>query len=670
MDERTVRNAWERFVGGGDASATLRPTIVSSWQRCKSFKVDVGSQGAPVLSEAELYRRRADNALLAAAARLAMQRVGHIISEAESMLILTDGSGHIIETIGDTRTIESGREVHLEHGGCWAEEKIGTNAIGTTMATKQPLQIHAAEHFCADVQRWTCAAAPIFHPIDRDLVGVIDISGRPLTFSNQNLALVVSIADHIEALMSQSIKHDHTRLLTCFQEKQRKWASHEMMAIDRRGTIVYSSPNALRSPAQHFDPQPSSGGLSYLRSLPFGDWEGDLTRRFSNARAVLVKDGESELGAIIVFPTRTRPHATAKGRARESSAGTLYGTAVSEPAFDAKISRHSPQHGAKDNPRTVRPTSDRLLSQHQANTTPAPEFVALDPRVKAICNNVAAATRLRMPVLICGQTGTGKEELARYAHLSSGRKGAFIPVNCTALPDSLIEAELFGYADGAFTGARRGGSPGMAKQAHGGTLFLDEIGDMPFVLQSVLLRFLDDFTVRPIGGVPTKVDVLVLSATNIDLGQAVTSRRFRADLLYRLNTMHVTLPPLTERTDFEAIVLHLLFEINPDCNITEGAVAALARRAWPGNVRELRGVLARMTLAEKLRNNLIDEALVTSLTAAPEIPPRGEGSLRESQRARLLAVYAETGGNISETARRLNVCRNTVYTALSSSDTE
>jgi transcriptional regulator with PAS, ATPase and Fis domain len=301
-----------------------------------------------------------------------------------------------------------------------------------------------------------------------------------------------------------------------------------------------------------------------------------------------------------------------------------------------------------------------------ANIVHPAAFVAQDPRVKGLCNNIAAAARLRLPVLICGQTGTGKEELARYAHTASGRKGAFVPVNCSALPESLIEAELFGYADGSFTGARRGGSPGLAKEAHGGTLFLDEIGDMPFALQSVLLRFLDDFTVRPIGGASSKVDVLIVSATNVDLGKAVASRRFRADLLYRLNTMHATLPPLSERADFQTIVLHLLATINPDFQITAGALEVLAKRTWHGNVRELKGTLERISL--DIQNNLLDEALVESIPAAMSLQPSSDRSLRGVQRARLLEVHAETGGNISETARRLNVCRNTVYRALESSD--
>lgn len=297
MNERDIRDAWVRFVGDGDEPKAVRSAVAGSWQRSKGFNVDVSSRAAPVLSEAELYRRRADSALLSASARQAMERAAHILGDASSMLILTDGSGHIIETLGDRRTIEEGREVHLQDGGCWTEDKIGTNAIGTALAAKLPVQIHAAEHFCERVQQWTCAAAPIFHPIDHELLGVIDISGPPKTFSSQSLALAVSIAGHMEGLISQTIKDQHERLMTCFQEKQRKWASHDLLAIDRRGGIVHASPNALRKFAKHLS-QSETDDLSYLRSLPFDHWPDDLGKRVVNMRTVLVQDGDDELGEI------------------------------------------------------------------------------------------------------------------------------------------------------------------------------------------------------------------------------------------------------------------------------------------------------------------------------------------------------------------------------------
>jgi transcriptional regulator with PAS, ATPase and Fis domain len=274
-----------------------------------------------------------------------------------------------------------------------------------------------------------------------------------------------------------------------------------------------------------------------------------------------------------------------------------------------------------------------------------------------------------MPILIRGETGTGKEQLARHAHAASGRAGAFVPVNCAALPDSLIEAELFGYAEGAFTGAKKGGAAGLFKEADGGTLFLDEIGDMPVTLQAVLLRFLDDWSVRPVGGAKRQVDVLLVSATNANLDESIAKGRFRSDLLFRLNTLEVTLPPLRERSDFADIARHLIEKIDPSADLTESAIDRLAELNWDGNIRELRNVLSRLSLA----GNLIDETAVESVvghSCSERLPDKASGSsglkhdLHEIQRAHVLTAYAEAGNNISRTARRLGVSRNTIYRAL------
>src|SRR6266481_138626 len=299
----------------------------------------------------------------------------------------------------------------------------------------------------------------------------------------------------------------------------------------------------------------------------------------------------------------------------------------------------------------------------------APQFVSADPTIAGVVRRVESAAARKMPILIRGETGTGKEQLARHAHAASGRVGAFVPVNCAALPDSLIEAELFGYAEGAFTGAKRGGAAGLFREADGGTLFLDEIGDMPVTLQAVLLRFLDDWTVRPVGGAKRQVDVLLVSATNANLDESIAKGHFRSDLLFRLNTLEVTLPPLRERSDFADIARHLIEKIDSSADLTESAIDRLAELNWDGNIRELRNVLSRLSLA----GNLIDETAVESAvghSCSERLPDKASGSsglkhdLHEIQRAHVLTAYAEAGSNISRTARRLGVSRNTIYRAL------
>jgi len=416
--------------------------------------------------------------------------------------------------------------------------------------------------------------------------------------------------------------------------------SDEYIVLDRRGAILHATERAL-SALQNS--QPGTDGdapTRFLKTLAFDEWPVKLKELLPNASFDLVENETSGIGAILVLHARRRLS-----------------------VVDRDVRKLKPAFERRETASSSRPRNDLTPGpQHpQDNVGSATSsFIARDPTVRAIVRQVETASARKMPILIRGETGTGKEQLARHAHAASGRTGAFVPVNCAALPESLIEAELFGYADGAFTGARRGGAVGLVKEADGGTLFLDEIGDMPVALQAVLLRLLDDWTVRPVGGVRAKVDVFLVSATNASLDKAIAEGRFRSDLLYRLNTLEVTLPRLRDRSDFEAIVHHLLGAIDPNCEITPATIARLAARPWPGNIRELRNMLARFTLANA--DGFIDEAGVEAMI--DQAPLTTPGSLHDIQRARILVVYAETAGNISETARRLGVSRNTIYRAL------
>jgi sigma-54 dependent transcriptional regulator, acetoin dehydrogenase operon transcriptional activator AcoR len=640
MDQREVRAAWEKFVEHGALSADLRSSVAASWQRSRNHRITVDRTQAPLVADNELFRLRTKHASLRHAARCALQNSKRFLGDAGSMMILTDPSGLVIDTQGDDRVIDAGRAVHLEHGGRWSEADIGTNAIGAAMAEARPVQIHGAEHFCTKVQQWTCAAAPVHDPSDGELLGVVDISGPARTFNPQSLALAVAVGQHVESVLAQSIKLGHEKLLYHFMAKRSLRVSEEYIVLDRRGAVLHATERALGAARDSGLRADGDAATRFLKALPFEDWPARLKELLPNASFDLVNDGNAGVGAIIVLHTKRRPS--------PSGRNVLGPKAASE---------HSDGNAT--------PCAKSRVAQHgtlvKAIGTGKPNFVALDPTVQAIVRRVEGAAVRKMPILIRGETGTGKEQLARHAHLASGRAGAFVPINCAALPESLIEAELFGYADGAFTGARRGGAGGLVKEADGGTLFLDEIGDMPVSLQGILLRLLDDWTVRPVGGCGVKVDVLLVSATNATLDRAVIEGRFRSDLLYRLNTLEVRLPCLRDRCDFDAIARHLLHAIDPAGDITAQALARLERCPWPGNIRELRNMLARLTLG--VANGTIDEACVEA-TLDRHPPAAAPGSLHDAQRARILMVYAETAGNVSETARRLGASRNTVYRAL------
>ena len=289
-------------------------------------------------------------------------------------------------------------------------------------------------------------------------------------------------------------------------------------------------------------------------------------------------------------------------------------------------------------------------------------FVCEDPHVAEQMRNVAEATKTGMPIHITGETGTGKEIMARHAHECSGRKGPFVAVNCGAIPGTLFVAELFGHEKGAYTNARAEGSPGLIRMADKGTLFLDEVGEIPLSEQAVLLRFLDTMEVRPVGGrKDERVDVQILSASNRQLEKEVEEGRFRADLFYRLRAMAVVLPPLRQRQDFLEIVRFLMERIAPGQAITDEAIERLRQQPWPGNFRELRATLQRIVM--RTEGGCLDEqAIMPFCGAGGDVCPDCLGHPLSSRKCEEIRnTYRVVGRNISEAARLLGISRTTIY---------
>jgi len=285
-------------------------------------------------------------------------------------------------------------------------------------------------------------------------------------------------------------------------------------------------------------------------------------------------------------------------------------------------------------------------------------------------------------LLLQGESGSGKEVFARALHASGPRRdGPFVAVNCAALPESLIEAELFGYQGGAFTGARREGASGRVREAAGGTLFLDEIGDMPLAMQARLLRVLQDRAVTPLGGgKPVPVDFSLVCATHRSLRAAIDGGRFREDLYYRLNGLTLTLPPLRERDDLSPLVSNMLAESLPGraVALSPALARAFAGHRWPGNLRQLANALRTACallgddepeidwphLPDDLAADLAaDQRRARELPREPELIDTG-AHLRTQQDATVRRVLDTCGGNLSEAARRLGISRNTLYRRL------
>ncbi|MDK2930923.1 MAG: hypothetical protein PWR07_1054 [Bacillota bacterium] len=309
------------------------------------------------------------------------------------------------------------------------------------------------------------------------------------------------------------------------------------------------------------------------------------------------------------------------------------------------------------------------------------DIITVDDTMREVVARAQRFASTDSTVLISGETGTGKELFAQSIHNASRRRnGPFVAVNCAALPESLLESELFGYEEGAFTGSRKGGKPGLFELAHGGTIFLDEIGDMSMQIQARLLRVLEQREVMRLGGDKVlPVDVRVIAATHRDLKRAVNDGTFRADLFYRLNILTIALPPLRERTcDIPALAERFIVASCrnlgiPQKRLSSGAITALVSHTWPGNVRELRNVCERLAVGVESRE--IDEETVWKLLGrddhATEITqPEGtvtvaiEGGLRQIENEIMRQVLRKVGGDRTEAARLLGINRSTLWRRL------
>jgi transcriptional regulator of acetoin/glycerol metabolism len=616
---RRVENAWMRLEQQGSPPAELLSAdIYDSWMRCISYGLDTLRPPLPeFVSPAVLRQEQQRCSLVRGLALAEMHTLHQQIAGSNFMIAFANADGLLLDIISDPSFSEASNAASIRPGAVWKESICGTNGLGTAAHLKRAIVVHGRDHFFSRYNNLTCIAAPIFAP-DGELAGILDASSDCVSRQAHTQALVAMAATQIENGLFR--EHHRGNILIAFHNRGEylHTLSAGLLAVDNEGSILAAN---------------RAAGI-LLHGLP-----ASPGRRFAD-----------------VFRTKFSTYLD-EGRRKERQ--RLEDDVGSQFVSTIENTRGFPMIQGVSRPRPPLPKEI------------ATQFVSADPAIAAVVRRVEVAAARKMPILIRGETGTGKEQLARHAHVASGRTGAFVPVNCAALPDSLIEAELFGYAEGAFTGAKKGGAGGLFKEADGGTLFLDEIGDMPVTLQAVLLRFLDDWTVRPVGGVKRQVDVLLVSATNANLDESIAKGRFRSDLLFRLNTLEVTLSPLRERSDFAKIARHLIEKIDPSADLTESAVDRLAELNWDGNIRELRNVLSRLSLAQP--GHLIDETSVDNLlgpACSERRPERASGSdglehgLHEIQRAHVLTAYAETGNNISKTARRLGVSRNTIYRAL------
>ena len=612
--------AWEAFVTGETVARPdpVRSVIESSWRRCQNVSVDCRLDKAPQpMSEDSLESLREQSREILSAGEPVMAMARDFLLETGTVMVLTDVQGVILRLEGDRKRglRDAIADVRFVPGATWTESACGTNAVGTALATGRPVQVHGEEHFCEGIKRWTCSATVVRDPFDGALLGCVDISGLRGAYSRHSMALVAAAASGIENQLAQIESARRYRLLDrCLQRLPAAHGDH-VVILDRKGRIVRANgemPAILRALSGKDGAPPDR--------LDRADWVRPewLTS---------IYDGRELLGSLLVAP---------KPRSARSSRRQVEGPQPSKAFVE-------------------------IVGDAPAQRT----AIARMKRVAATC----------APVLLLGETGVGKELFARSLHQASACAGGpFIALNCGGLNRDLLTSELFGYAGGAFTGARPDGMAGKIEAAANGTLFLDEIGEMPADLQPMLLRVLEEREVCRLGETrPRPVDFRLVAATNRDLRAEIERGGFRADLYYRIAVVSITIPPLRERMEqLPELVDHFCRQAArrygvPLRRFSTGAMDRLASHRWPGNVRELRNVVesALLTAAEDTitEADLPDDFALPSPVQALPAPP-GLTPIERAERDAIRDAIEAHGGNLTASARTLGVSKSTLYAKL------
>jgi transcriptional regulator of acetoin/glycerol metabolism len=571
----------------------------------------------------------------------AMETLYQQIANTHNMVLLTDAQGVIVHSLGDADFLEKANRVALTPGVAWSEESKGTNAIGTAIAEKAPTTIHADQHFLAANHFLTCSAAPITDHRG-NVVGVLDVSGDRNSFHKHTMGLVRMSALMIENQMFAATFENAITLHFHARPEFIGTLMEGIASFTPGGRFLAANRTAL-----------FQLGLSYpaLQAHTFSSLFGlPVSALYDHYRTA----APGLLDLCMHNGVRVR------GRAElRLTNGIHVLTGASEPV---RAPAAAP----------VRPGPARRLSGLRYLNTG-------DPQLAQVIDKVNKVLGRDVPILIMGETGTGKELLAQAIHNDSPRaQGPFVAVNCASIPETLIESELFGYEEGAFTGARKKGAVGKILQANGGTLFLDEIGDMPFSLQARLLRVLQERMVTPLGSDKSiPVNVELICATNHNLRKRIAEGLFREDLYYRLNGLVVKLPPLRERTDLGIVVKKILMTETEGGthHISDEVLALFHRHKWPGNFRQLTNLLRTAVIMagdeeeiglRHMPDDFLDDIadIADNHADVALAPPPTGANLEEMELAAILKSLEANGGNVSATARALGVSRNTIYRRL------
>jgi sigma-54 dependent transcriptional regulator, acetoin dehydrogenase operon transcriptional activator AcoR len=610
---------------------TVRPVIKDSWQRCMSGHVDtLIAKRSLELSGNQLDDLRQEHHEVLSASKVIMSEAKELLAESGTVMHLVSPTGTILDYEGDPATLELAHNYRLTPGANWAEQAAGTNAIGTALNIAAPVQVHAFEHYCENISRWTCSAAVIRDPFEKRLLGAVNISGLENTLHDYCLALALSGARRIEGQFAQMKLAKRDSLLGVTIDNFASSCNDGVLLFDLDGKLIRANAQADRVLAAR--------GIK-INLTPY------------NPILTLNDEGNYDAEAIPVLDQIDK---------RWIEPVMHQGEAMGYLAVIPLPSRQSQKNSGDT---TSTPTTSET-------TTDFSRLVGQSPPYTMAVQQAKRLSKAPIPVLLQGETGVGKELFARAMHgEGAGQGGEFVALNCGGLSRDLLASELFGHIEGAFTGARRGGMPGKIEAANGGTLFLDEIGEMPLDLQPMFLRVLQESEICRVGEtMPRKVNFRLIAATNRDLAQEVAEGRFRMDLYYRISSMTLTVPPLRERKGDVSILAQNIFNnlveqhSDSEKRLSKPLLDLLEKHSWPGNIRELSNLITAaffLSDRDELGPEDLPQDFITQAETGEEANP-----LDSAEKDVISRAIREQGGNLTKVAKQLNIAKSTLYIKL------
>jgi len=630
-------------------SAFKNELIKKSHQRCEKYGVNK-EQVFPsiILKDNEVSNHLLRNEYLLKIASPFIDIIYDAVANSGFFILLTDNKGCILRSVGDSDIIAESEKLNMVVGAYMNEESIGTNAMETAISENQPIQVTAAEHFISAYHRWTCSAAPI-HNCKGEIIGTLNLTGESHLVHPHTLGLVVAA---VQAIRNQIIADNAMERFNetfFYMESIIESVSSGIIAIDNFGKIKTINNWAATMLSLKKD---RSIDISINKVLP--SWKDIFERlasgdTFTDTDTAFSVNGTKERFDLSAYPILDEKH---------KIIGMVMVIKVLQKIYNL-VNKYT-----------------GMLAYYTFD-----DIIGNSPEFKEVIEHAMQISESTSTVLLMGESGTGKELIAQSIHNASPRRNSvFIAVNCGALPKSLIESELFGYEEGAFTGSKKGGYAGKFELANGGTIFLDEIGEMPLDMQVNLLRVLQEGYVTRVGGSKNiPVNVRVIAATKKNLIEEVQKGTFREDLFYRISVIPLFIPPLRKRGNDKNILFEYFLKIKaqklnkPIPTISNQLLEKIANYEWPGNVRELENFVENIVnfngassydiTNQSASSEINSEAHITYHNSY-ELKRGADYSLEELEKQTIKEYIASLDGNMSQVSRKLGISRTTLYSKI------